>query len=410
VQRIGGGARKLSEDLDQNTPEERIAALVDAVKRDPRCRDSLVELLPERISLYAGRSTNATIRMRGYIIAAFEQVGLPDPAVPYILEELESGRDAYLVAAAARAIRGLDNPTDHAVPFLLKAIDNIKYSDDAVSFDSYRPRWPVPSHTTAIEEIMKTFAWLGDRARPALPALEALQEDRGALSAPARAALEAIVTGLGNADACCCAAEENAVGFAAGGHAQAERPGAAVPVGVEMEDQDGRAVTFGGFFTGRPSIVVFFYTRCTNPSKCSLTITKLARLQRALRQGGLQGQLHTAAITYDPGFDLPSRLSAYGQNRGVVFGDSDRFLRTKTGFDTLQEYFELGVNFGPALVNRHRIELFILDHEGRIAVTFTRLQWDVQDVLHHACTLLTPMAPAMSNDLQARAVAAVPPP
>jgi hypothetical protein len=74
----------------------------------------------------------------------------------------------------------------------------------------------------------------------------------------------------------------------------------------------------------------------------------------------------------------------------VVFGDSDRFLRTKTGFDTLQEYFKLGVNFGPALVNRHRIELFILDREGKVAVTFTRLQWDIQDVLRQACTLVTP--------------------
>lgn len=385
MQRIGGGARKLRDEFDQNTAEERIAALADAVKRDPRYRDSLVELLPERIPLYAGRSTNATIRMRGYILAAFEQAGLPDPAIPYVLEELESGRDAYLVAAAAKAIRGLDGPTDRAVPFLLKAIENIKYSDDALSFDSYRPRWPVPSHTTAIEEIIKTFAWLGEHARPALPALEALREDRGALSAPARAALEAIVTGLADADAGCCAVEEKAVGSTAGRHAHDERPSAAVPMDVELEDQDGRAVTFGGFFTGKPSIVVFFYTRCTNPNKCSLTIAKLAQLQGALRQRGLQGELHTAAITYDPGFDLPARLTAYGQNRGVVFSDSDRFLRTKTGFDTLQEYFELGVNFGPALVNRHRIELFILDREGRIAVTFTRLQWDVQDVLHHAC-------------------------
>jgi protein SCO1/2 len=168
VQRSGGGAGILLDNLDQNTPEEHIAALVDVVKRNPQCRDSLVELLPERIPLYAGRGTNATIRMRGYIIAAFEQVGLPDAAIPYVLEELESGRDAYLVAAAARALRGLDG-TSHAVPFLLKAIENIKYSDDAVTFGSYKPQWPVPSHTTAIEEILKTFAWLGEDARSALP-------------------------------------------------------------------------------------------------------------------------------------------------------------------------------------------------------------------------------------------------
>lgn len=379
----------LPNNLGQNSPEESIAALVDAVKRNPRCRDSLVQLLPERISLYSGRGTNATIRMRGYIIAAFEQVGLPDAAIPYVLEELESGRDAYLVAAAAKALRGLDGSTSRAVPFLLKAIENIKYSDDAVTFGSYKPPWPVPSHTTAIEEILKTFAWLGEDARPALPALEALQKDQGALAAPARVVLDALVTGLADAGVCCCAAEEDAASFAGGGHVRNDRPSAAVPVGAEMEDQDGRALTFGGFFIGRPSIVVFFYTRCNNPNKCSLTITKLAELQRALRQTGLQRLLQTAAITYDPDYDLPPRLIAYGQNRGVVFGDGDRFLRTKAGFGALREYFELGVNFGQALVNRHRIELFILDREGRIAVTFTRLQWDVQDVIDHAHALVT---------------------
>jgi protein SCO1/2 len=289
------------------------------------------------------------------------------------------------------AVRGLDRPASHAVPFLLKAIENIKYCDDAVSFDSYQPRWPAPSHTTAVEEIIGTLAWLGEHARPALPALLTLRDDRRALSAPARAGLEAILADLGASSACCCAPEENAeedaIGSAGGGQARDGRPGADVPVAVEMEDQDGRAVTFGDFLTGKPSIVVFFYTRCDNPNKCSLTITKLARLQRALREKGRHGQLRTAAITYDPGYDLPSRLSAYGQNRGVIFSDSDRFLRTTTGFGVLQEYFELGVGFGPTLVNRHRIELFLLDREGRIAVAFTRLQWDVEDVLRHACTL-----------------------
>jgi hypothetical protein len=39
------------------------------------------------------------------------------------------------------------------------------------------------------------------------------------------------------------------------------------------------------------------------------------------------------------------------------------------------------VNFGQALVNRHRIELFVLDRDGHIVSTFARLQWDVEAVL-----------------------------
>jgi protein SCO1/2 len=56
---------------------------------------------------------------------------------------------------------------------------------------------------------------------------------------------------------------------------------------VELEDQDGARVKFGEFFTGKPSVVAFFYTRCDNPNKCSLTITKLGRLQRRLAELGL---------------------------------------------------------------------------------------------------------------------------
>jgi protein SCO1/2 len=399
---------------DQDTPEDSIAAFVDEVRRSPGRRDSLVALLPERLPLYAGRSTNATIRIRGYILAAFERVGLPEAALPYVLEELETGRDAYGVAAAARALRGLDRPTGQLVPFLFKAIQNMRYLDDAVAFESYKPRWPVRNCTSALEEIFETLAWLGHHARSARPDLEALRDERGAFSAAVSAALEraidAIRTGREDVGADCCAAPIGldtppetlpsprppaASSRAAsielilpGGRARDERRDAAVPTGVELEDQDGRTLTYGRFFGDGPSIVVFFYSRCDNPNKCSLTVTKLGRLQGAIREAGLAGRLKTAAITYDPEYDLPPRLRAYGENRGVLFGEGDRFFRSPTGLKALREYFDLGVNFGHSLVNRHRIELYVLDRQGKVAVTFSRLQWDVHEVLDQARALL----------------------
>ena len=131
-----------SSHLLEETSEHEFAELVDRARRE---LDSLllVELLPERIPVYRDRSANTVNRMRGYLLAAFESAGLPEEALPYVFEELESGRGAYLVAAAARALRGRASRSSDALPFLLKAIDNIKYADDAVSFDSYRPSWPV---------------------------------------------------------------------------------------------------------------------------------------------------------------------------------------------------------------------------------------------------------------------------
>jgi cytochrome oxidase Cu insertion factor (SCO1/SenC/PrrC family) len=100
-------------------------------------------------------------------------------------------------------------------------------------------------------------------------------------------------------------------------------------------------------------VVAFFYTRCDNPHKCSLTITKLAALQGSLEERGLAGALKVAAITYDPDFDLPNRLRLYGNDRGMRFGEDARFFRATSGFQEIRRRFDLGVNYGASTVNRH---------------------------------------------------------
>jgi protein SCO1 len=375
----------LNQMLDKDTSEDRIAQLVDAIKRSPEQRDALVELLPERHPIYLGRSTNQTIRMRGYILAAFEQVGLPEQAVPYVLDELQNGRDAYLVAAAAKALRGLQTPSGELVPFLLKAINNIRYMDDALTFEHYKPDWPLTEHTSALQEIFQSFKWMGTHAQSALPDLEALYRDGSGFS-------NAIQREIKNAIVAIRASEPVSTRtFISLSLLQSplgnQKKNDVVP-NPEFEDQEQSRLTYAEFFHQKPSIVVFFYTRCNNPNKCSLTITKLGQLQQMIREEGLAGQLQTAAITYDPEYDLPARLKAYGLNRGVVFSEDNRFFRTLDGLNELRDYFGLGVNFNGSIVNQHRIELFILDNQGRIAKTFARLQWDVREVLDSAKALL----------------------
>ena len=147
-------------------------------------------------------------------------------------------------------------------------------------------------------------------------------------------------------------------------------------------------ITFNEFFQGHPSIVVFFYTRCDNPLKCSLTVTKLARVQKLLKSQNLDEQIQTAAITYDPGFDLPERIRRYGEIRDVRLDASHRMLRATNGIEPLQQHFKLGINFIESLVNRHRLEVYILDSNGRIAASFERLHWDEQEVVDRACEVL----------------------
>ena len=322
--------------FDAATAEETIAAYVSGGAP----AEALLTLLPEQHPLYAGRSTNEVARIRGWILAAFETAGLPEGALPYVLEELQSGRNAYLAAAAARALRG-HAADGRFIPFLRDALTNVRAIDAPVTFASYKPRWPVERPTTASAEIRSTLEWIGETGD-------------------------------------CCA-----IPFAP------DRSRRSASLDVELEDQEGRRLAFGDFFRGKWSVVAFFYTRCDNPEKCSLTVTQLARLQTAVESSALRDNVRIAAITYDPAYDLPSRLRRFGENRGIRFAHDVRFFRAPSGLDDLRARFDLGVNFTGSVVNRHRIELYVLDEQANIVATFSRMQWDVPAVMSELEALAT---------------------
>ena len=111
--------------------------------------------------------------------------------------------------------------------------------------------------------------------------------------------------------------------------------------------------------------------------------------RQLLEARGLADRIRTAAITYDPAFDLARRLRVYGQDRGVRMDAGHRMLRAVGGQSTrFAGHFGLGVNFIGSLVNRHRIELYILDARTRIAASFERLRWDEREVVARAVEVL----------------------
>ena len=154
---------------------------------------------------------------------------------------------------------------------------------------------------------------------------------------------------------------------------------AAVLADLALEDQDAARLTFAAAFSGRPTALAFFYTRCTNPEKCSLTVTRLARLTRRIKAEALDANV--AALTYDPAFDRPTRLRAYGIARDMEFSPRCALFRTVGPFDPVRDAFDLGVGFGPSTVNRHRIELVVLDASLAVAQRFARRLWQEEAVL-----------------------------
>jgi cytochrome oxidase Cu insertion factor (SCO1/SenC/PrrC family) len=359
--------------LDPFTVIDRLSALRD--------HNALVGLLAEQSPVYAGRGTGETERLRGYVLASFETTGLPESALSFVIEELEIGLNPYLVAAAARAVRGGRDLPERIAGLLLDAVERIRTCDDVVCFNRSAEPGNAAFETTALMELFRTVAWLGPAAQQAQAPLKAmLASGPAGFSTQVAAEIEAALTAVSKtstpAPVPCCAGPSAPIAF---------RPRPKTPIGfdikaVQLQDQDGTMFSFADFFLGRPGVLTFFYTRCMNPNKCSLTVTKLARLQRRIAAEGLQDRFNIAAVSYDPAFDLASRLRAYGEGRGMAFDDRSRLLRTTGSFEPFQRWLDLGVGFGSTTVNQHRLDVVVLDHNGNPDATISRLQWDEGDI------------------------------
>jgi protein SCO1/2 len=404
-------------ELSGASSEAEFAACVDALDaeaHDDRVR--LIDLLREEHPVYDQRGSATVSLMRGWVLLALARAraggdALADQALSFVLEELDTGVEPYLVAAAARALRSCPSARrgPALTPFVMRAIERIRYHDDPVSFDAYG-EYSSAAATSPLRELFKTVAWLGPDARGVLPQLEQLAQARGlgrqakAEAGEALASIRAAATEAAAAaddrEADCCELPSGLAGrFAWPGQV---RRGAGSIESVSFEDHDGTALTFSDAFHGHASIVVFFYTRCDNPLKCSLTVTKLATVQRMLEERGLADRIHTFAVTYDPAFDSAKRIAIYGKDRGVRMGSRHRMLRVDGGMSAVRAYFKLGVNFIESLVNRHRVEAYVLDAQGRIAASFARLLWDEQALIDRAVDVLNederPQSPAPSID------------
>ncbi len=375
--------------LHATISEDEFAAWVDDVRLNPEGNlKKMVALLARRHPIYQNRSLGVVNRMRGYVLASFEQTGLPNQALPYVLEALDSSFHSYVVAAAAKALRGMPVPLSKTAPYLIKAIFNIWRTDQPISFETYRVKWPLKTFSTALIEIFDTLSQMGAYADQVLPDLERLYNELGHhLSKQNQLKLSETIEAIRQddqevaIDGCDC---DLPIVLE-----QPLEPNATNAIDeVLIEDQSGVTTTWNHFFQGSYTILVFFYTRCTNPRRCTLTIHNLVEIQRTLEQEGLLGTVKTAAISYDPVYDTSATLKSYGDARNFQFGENHRMFRVPQAFHQVIQTFELGVNFTGSLVNQHQIELFVMDAQGQVVASQVRFQAEPKQVVEKIKNLL----------------------
>ena len=354
-----------------------VEGLAAVVRSDPSRRDELLPLLHEGHPVYDGLGESAALRTRGWAMATFETAGLPAEAKPAVLETLNTALDAFSVAAAARAARGDVAPDAGLAGALVAALVRMRGRDDSVSFSGLRQSWPDPAATTALTEVLTTLRAFGPAAHDVHADLLEVREQHAATwSRSVRGLLDATIEATAKARTPMSLTEVAPSPYVA------PLPGGSSQVGtVRLEDQDGRTTTFDAHFRGRRHVVAFFYTRCGNPEKCSATVTRLGDLATRLPDALPGHDVGVVGISYDPGYDTPERLRAYGTARRVPFSDRVRLFRAPVGHAILREHFDLNVGYVGTLVNQHGVELYLVGPDARTEHAWTRVTWTVDEVL-----------------------------
>ena len=296
--------------------------------RTPAGDRRLTAMLRHDSGLYSGRSTLDAALVRGELLASFQGRALTPPVLEAIREELRTSFSPVILSGAARALRGSKAIDEEMIRLLEAASARIAARDEYVRFgadgsEGSPVQGPEPAALTARQEIAATIAaWAAEAP---------VQCCSGML--PARS-LQTI-------------------------SAQPEQLCAHALGKVAMEDQDGGRQALVPLLRERASLLAFFYTRCMNPAKCSLTITRLAAFARFCDAGPRSG-LNVLALTYDNAHDRPDRLFAYGRDRAFPFGEGARMLRCRLGWSALKAQLALRVGYGEATINDHARELFLV--------------------------------------------------
>jgi protein SCO1/2 len=363
-----------------STPEDEVAASLDSLRAakppSPAAAAAVASQLHEDSALFAGRGPQEVERLRGYMLAVLAELGPPTEALPFVVAELAQGYHPYGIAAAARAAGAMGPRARAAVRYMTSYLAP-GFHDDQLSFAEYKPAWPLRHPTTARLEIVRALGRIGPAAVEAQPLLEhlaAADASSPELREEAKRSLRALQT-----PSCCEASVMRpapAATLVDGWLRAGDRATSALD-STAVIDHDGRRFPLADL-RGRPVAMSFFYTRCENPNKCSLTVARIGALQAALRRSCLEDQVELVLVSLDPVFDTPERLRRFAQARGMRLGDRAVALRMSdwNQFERFAQSVHAAANFSMGRVSVHGVDLMLLDREGRRARVYRNGAWD----------------------------------
>lgn len=133
---------------------------------------------------------------------------------------------------------------------------------------------------------------------------------------------------------------------------------------------------------GKPFVLNFIFTRCTVPTMCPASSTRMSSLQDAAREGGLE-DLQFVTITFDPAFDSPGILRQYAEGYGMEPENFHLLTGDPGTVDDLLRQFGILTMEEDGTIN-HTMATLLVDANGRVAYRKEGATWTTEEFLEAA--------------------------
>ncbi len=165
-----------------------------------------------------------------------------------------------------------------------------------------------------------------------------------------------------------------------------------------LTNQDGRPVSISTFH-GKALLITFIYTRCPMDDFCPKMSRNFNAIDQALqRDPAVYGQTRLLSLSFDPAFDTPQVLRAYGHSYTGKRGFSHWQFAAPSA-DTLpavEHYFNLGATGSGASLT-HSLSTVLVAPNGRVAAWYPGSEWSPEDVVAKMKSLVTATPPAQTS-------------
>jgi len=162
-------------------------------------------------------------------------------------------------------------------------------------------------------------------------------------------------------------------------------PGDAVP-DFKLRNQDGQPIHLGQF-KGKSLVVTFIYTRCPSPDFCPRVTRNFAALEKQLAASpALFAKTHLICISFDPVYDTPERLRAYGvtyigSDAKNAFAHWEFAVPDKSALAEMARFFDLGMTYEADSTITHTLSTTLIGPNGKVARFYSGNEWTPEQVL-----------------------------